>query len=320
MKYINIILLGCLYAVYSPVIVHAAYPYQGQQQFKVEGILTMVDGDRERASLTTSTGKQYDLDTQNAEIRLRDTSKPVTTDRLIEGMHVSVSGTLLSHDIIAVDKLSVLPYTGSTIYTRKPVVATEAAIDEPFRMRGTVVSVDDQSGMIIVRVNDHTRSIYVNQYTDLTDIHSSDDSKIGIAPGNRVTIVGVLRADGGVNADAISFNKNIEAAGWSGAKQVSRPSQTSYPYIADIHSRNLLFGTVTYVADKYTSRDIKIRGAGNTEVTIHVPHEASVIRSGKPISMHDLANGDSVKVSGSWDGNDFKAMRIVVDNRDDKDY
>jgi hypothetical protein len=69
---------------------------------------------------------------------------------------------------------------------------------------------------------------------------------------------------------------------------------------------------VSKTSDRYLSRDIKVRMDSGREVTIHVPHDARVVRDGQPISVHDLTGDDVVRVIGSFNGDDFKATRIDV--------
>ena len=89
------------------------YPLQGSQNFHADGVVTMVDADRDRVTISASDGHQYNLDTDNTQIKLRDTSRPGDTGDLANGMHIEIAGRLLSKDIVAVDRLTVLAYNWS---------------------------------------------------------------------------------------------------------------------------------------------------------------------------------------------------------------
>ena len=79
------------------------------------------------------------------------------------------------------------------------------------RLRGTVESVDDELGVIVVRVKTHVRMIYVNDKTDLQDIPSPSENHIGLHAGDRISVHGVLQPDGSVQADIVSLSQNIHA-------------------------------------------------------------------------------------------------------------
>ena len=43
-----------------------------------------------------------------------------------------------------------------------------------------------------------------------------------------------------------------------------------------------------------------------------VGRDAQVLRHGQPISVHDLTTSDVIRATGDYDGDDFKASRVVV--------
>jgi len=298
-----------------------SYPFQGNQSFRTEGTVTMVDPDRDRVTITTPDGRQYNLDTDNTNIKLRDTDRPGNTGDLVVGMRVQINGRLLATDVVAADQVTVLPYRDGTLHapasptlqdergSARPVSPVRPVGIEPvgaprsnqsaIRLRGTVENVDDDNGLVVVRVRDHTRTIIVDHHTDLTDIASTDDAHIGLHPGDRVTVSGTLRGDGTVTADVISLSRDLAGA-------VAAPSTT------DDFNTHQLVGRVSHQSNQYMSRDIKVRLESSRDVTVHVPHSARVLRNGYPISVHELSSDDVVRVIGSYDGDDFNATRIDV--------
>ena len=75
----------------------------------------------------------------------------------------------------------------------------------------------------------------------------------------------------------------------------------------------VLLGRVSSTSNRFTSRDIKIHLDGNNrEVKVKVPRGIPISRDGQAISIHDLKGDDKVRVSGDYDGNDFRASKIEV--------
>jgi len=283
----------------------------------------MVDPDRDRVTITTADGRQYNLDTGDTIVRLRTTTQPGETGDLVVGMHVQVSGRLLSSSVVAADTVTVLPYDGNrptepqpsyrTVERQPdggqaahPLSAADApttapiASDKHIRLRGTVEGVDDQDGILTVHVHDHDRTVRINHHTDLTDIPSPDDDHIGLHTGDRVTVTGIMHPDGSVYADAVSLSQDIDAARTQG-------------HNADVDSDHTVVGRVSKESDRLLTRDIKVEIDPDHEITVHVPHDARVMRGGHPISVHELTTDDVVRVTGSYSGEtDFDATRIDV--------
>jgi hypothetical protein len=309
--------LLCASLLSAPAARAAGYVYGESQTFRTEGVVSMVDPDRDRVTIAASDGRQYNLDTGDTIVRLRTTNQPGETGDLVVGMHVQVSGQLLSANVVAADTVTVLPYDGNRPVEPTPPYsareapagpalappgaepAVSAGADKHIRLRGTVESVDDDTGMVTVHVRDHDRGVHIDSHTDLTDIPSPDDDHIGLHAGDRVTVRGIMHADGSVYAEAVSLSQDIDAARTEG-------------HNADVDSDHTLVGRVSQESDRLLSRDIKVELEPDHEVTVHVPHDARVMRSGHPISVHDLTTDDVVRVSGSYNGDDFDATKIDV--------
>lgn len=301
----RLIVLGCGLAALPVLSAGTAaradsYPYQGAQNFRIDGVVSMVDSDRDRVTITAPDGHLYNLDTSETNIKLRTTKAPGNTGDLAVGMHVRVSGRLLSSDIVAADQLTVLPYESSrpTAPTASPAAPSPVSAASHIRLRGTVESVNDEDGVVTVHVNDHVRTIYVNDNTNLTDITGGDDNHIGVHPGDRITVSGTLRPDGSVTADAISQSRDLGASESAPIRESSNGHE--------------LVGRVTHESSPFMNRDIKVRIDPGREVTVHVQHEARVQRNGHPISVHNLTKDDVVRVLGFYDGDTFTASQIDV--------
>jgi len=157
-----------------------------------------------------------------------------------------------------------------------------------------VESVDNNRGAFVVRVNDHTRTIMVNDRTDYGYITwDGPVDRILVKVGDRVTVTGTLERDGTVLASTVTRREVLQAGDTAA-------------------HRNVLTGPVTRPSNHLTSRDIKVRVSVGQEVTVHVPRDTAIMRDGQAISVHSLSRNDVVRVEGTPDGDDFKASRIVV--------
>lgn len=289
------LLLACtlwtLFALSPAPPAHAQdYPLSAPATFHADVTATRVDIDRDRVQAVDDSGRAYTLDTYQATIALRPPDRPGHTGDLVPGMRLRVQGTLASPQIVEVSSIQVLPF-------RAPR-ASPAALREtgPVTLRGTVESVDSHNHLVIVRVRDHERTVYINRQTDLQDVDAANPDHLAYLPGQRVTVVGAFQPDGTILAGTIS--RRVQP----GPRTVAAPAP-------DI---NTLVGPVTRQSSRFGSRDIKVRTSVDREVTIHVPHDAQIFRSDRPLSVHDLAKGDVVRVRGTPDGDDFNASRIDV--------
>lgn len=270
------------------------YPYQGQANFVVSGVVSAVDIDRDRIALTADGGHAYTLDTYKAAIALRGTDKPGMTVDIVPGMRLRARGTRVSADIVEADRVTVLPYVGGARPPEPQRDSTPTPAGQSILLRGTVESVDSKRDAVVVRVNDHTRTVLVDERTDFQDIeYGGGSDRIPLKPGDRVTVAGTFARDGTVLASAVTRRAALltgEAA----------------------NHRGVLTGPVTHPSNHLTSRDIKVRVSVGQEVTVHVPRDTAIMRDGRPISVHSLSRNDVVRVEGTPDGDDFKASRIVV--------
>ena len=265
------------------------YPFQGQS-FVMDGVIVKVDVDRDRVIFTGDNNRAYTLDTSASDITLIDGNKAGMTGDLAAGMHVHVSGKLLSAGIAEVEQLRVLDDS-------KPPPVQPA----PITLRGTVDTTDTRHSSFVVHVKDkvgeHTRTILLADNTDVSGMALSNPSQFPVKPGDRVTVAGVLQPDGTVLAGALSLSKDIVVP-------ASIPPSRPPP---------LLLGRVSTPSNRYTSRDIKIRlDANGEEIKVKVPRGIAIRREGHAVSVHDLREGDELRVRGVYDGSDFRAARIEV--------
>ena len=268
-------------------------PLSAPRAFHANVTVTRVDLDRDRVEAVDDSGRAYTLDTYQAAITLRGTDRPGHTGDLVPGMRLRVQGTLASAEIVEAATVQVLPFHASRAV---PAAAATPRETGPVTLRGTVESVDSHNHLLVVRVRDHERTVYINSQTDLQDVEAHNPDHLAYLPGERVTVVGAFQPDETILADTIS--RRVQP----GPRTVSAP-------VPDL---NTLIGPVTKQSSRFGSRDIKVRVSVDHEVTIHVPRDAQVFRGDRPISVHDLAKADVVRVRGTPDDDDFNASRIDV--------
>ena len=176
------------------------------------------------------------------------------------------------------------------------VIAPGPSVPEPldFTVRGTVEAIDLERGAFVLRINTHTRTIFVTPDTDVSGLPGAG-AGFPVQPGQRVTVGGSLQPEGTVLAGLLTAKEDVD-----------------YHTPAGLSNR-ILFGTVSSPANKLGHRDIKIRLAGGSgEAKIIVPRSIPVRRSGDQISVYDLSRRDSVRVTGRLAGTEFHAARIDV--------
>ena len=255
----------------------------------LDGVVGPVDADRDRVDFTADDGRRYTLDTARADIALPGVDRPGETADLHRLMRVRVEGSRLSDDIIEADRVRVLSLPGDP----PPSDAPAARDGDGISLRGTVKSVDQRRGSFVVHINDHTRTVFVDDSTRLTPLDADSPDRIPARPGDRATVTGVLRSDGTVMADTVSVDHPADAA-------------------QDVGAHDEVVGRVSQPSDPDSPRDIKIRVSKDREVRVHVPSGTPVTRNGHDISVRDLTTDDLVRVSGIQDGDDFTADRLSV--------
>ncbi len=288
------------------------YPFQGQAGFVADLSVTDVDIDRQRVMAAASDGTVYTVDTQDAAIVLRDTKQPGETGDLIPGMRLHVVGTLLPQHILAADRVEVLPYQPGRVAPVPP----PAPADDRVTLRGTVAALDDAQSGFTLHVRDHARRIVIDDQSDLSGLAPGDPAHQGVHVGERVTVVGAYQPDGAILADLVTVAVHPPSPlPPHRSRRVTEPVPASVapvPYTPVPASLSHLTGEVSSTSNKLSTRDIKVRVSPSREVTVHVPHDAQILRDGRPLSVHNIAKGDIVSVEGTPDGDAVKASRIVV--------
>jgi hypothetical protein len=288
---------------------------QSRAAFSIDGTVQDVDADRDRVTFKADDGHAYTLDTYQADISLRDTQKSGQTGDLVPGMRLHITGERLSGDVIEADQVSVLPYRD--VKPTAPARHDAPAVPDPnthVTLRGTVQSVDTHRGMFVVQINDHTRKVFVDDETDLRDLNGTDDDRLPLHSGDRVSVVGDIQDDGTVQATLVTPRRLDDVPP---APVASVPVQRSAPveHVPDFgvdaqHERTLL-GRISKESE-YFSRDIKIRVSVSHEISVHVPKGIPIRRDGEAISVHDLKDDQVVRVTGDYVNDDFKATRIEL--------
>ena len=270
----------------------------GSRPFVTDGVVAHVDSTHDRLIINRDNGRPCLLDTSEADITLPDGSQSVT---LSPGMRVHVMGRQISSGLVEVAQLRVLkPGKPNAPRPPGPPAPQGTATGEDIQLRGTVDTIDTRRGAFVVRIRDHTRTIYLAGATDLSGMGLHDPNRFPVKPGDRVSVAGRLQPEGGVLAGAVSLSRVI-----------------TLPAAAPLPSR-VLFGRITSVGTRFTGRDIKILLADRREIKVKVGRGLSVRRDGRLISVHDLRGGDDVRVTGSFDGSDFKADRVDVLHREEE--
>ena len=270
----------------------------GSRPFVTDGVVAHVDSTHDRLIINRDNGRPCLLDTSEADITLPDGSQSVT---LSPGMRVHVMGRQISSGLVEVAQLRVLkPGKPNAPRPPGPPAPQGTATGEDIQLRGTVDTIDTRRGAFVVRIRDHTRTIYLAGATDLSGMGLHDPNRFPVKPGDRVSVAGRLQPEGGVLAGAVSLSRVI-----------------TLPAAAPLPSR-VLFGRITSVGTRFTGRDIKILLADRREIKVKVGRGLSVRRDGRLISVHDLRGGDDVRATGSFDGSDFKADRVDVLHREEE--
>lgn len=259
-------------------------PISGQQ-VTLAGTLRRVEAGPHAALFAGDDGRQYVLDLSQAKIVLPNGVKVPLTP----GTRGLVSGLGNTDGSITVSRFQAV--------SASIVTAPTPNVPEPldFTVRGTVEAIDLERGAFVLRINTHTRTVFVTPDTDISGLPAAGTG-FPVQPGQRVTVGGSLQPEGTVLAGLLTTKEDV-----------------NYHTLGDQPDR-ILFGTVSSPANKYGHRDIKIRIAdgGGTEAKIVIPRGIPVRRLGSQISVYDLSRRDSVRVTGRLAGTEFRAGRIDV--------
>ena len=176
---------------------------------RLDGVVNHVDADRDRVTFTGDDGHDYTLDTSRADITLPDTTQPGDVSDLTPGMRLHVVGRRLSDDVIVADRVRVLHDAAAPALPAPP--APSDGQTQHIDLRGTVESINKHDDSFVVRVNDHTRTIFLDTTTDLIKGNTQEDYPL--RPGDRVTVSGSLHDDGTVVADTVILGRSQDDAG-----------------------------------------------------------------------------------------------------------
>ncbi len=253
------------------------------QQVTFAGRIKRVEAGPHAALFTGDNGQDFVLDLSQARVIL-----PNGVKSLMPGQRGMVSGLGNSDGSIAVRRFQILP--------PPPVPAPIAAVPEPLdiTVRGTVEAVILETGSFVLRVNTHTRTVYVTPDTDVSGLRPAASGAFPVQPGLRVTVGGALQPNGTLLAGVLTDKEDLTYQ--TAANQANR----------------VLFGAVSSPANKLRGRDFRIRLADGTEVKISSPHSVPIRRTGRPVSVYDLNRRDQVRVTGRLRGSDFVASRVDV--------
>ena len=253
------------------------------QQVSFAGTIKRVEAGPHAALFTGDNGQDFVLDLSQAKILL-----PAGVKSLTPGQRGTVSGLGNSDGSIAVRRFQSL--------SPQPAPALIAAVPEPLdvTVRGTVEAVRLETGSFVLRVNTHTRTVFVTPDTDISGLGPAASGAFPVQPGRRVTVGGALQPNGTLLAGVLTDKEDLN--------YVTAPAQAN----------RVVFGTVSSPANKLRGRDFRIRLADGTEIKIGSPRGIPARRSGRQISLYDLNRRDQVRVIGRLHGTDFEAARVDV--------
>lgn len=253
------------------------------QHVTFAGTVKRVEAGPHAALFTSDNGQDYVLDLSQAKVVL-----PAGTKQLQPGERGYVSGQGNSDGSIAVTRFQILPPPPAPV----PTPATPEPLD--LTVRGTVEAVNYALGSFVLRVNTHTRTVFVTPDTDIVGLGPSAANGFPVQPGRRVTVGGSLQPNGTLLAGVLTDKEDLDYR--------TPPSL----------SNRVLFGTVSSPANKLRGRDFRLRLAEGTETKINSSRAIPVRRSGRQISVYDLNRRDMVRLIGRLKGTDFEAARIDV--------
>ena len=256
-------------------------PISGQH-LTLAGTLKRVEPGPHAALFAADDGQQYVLDLSQAKIVLPNGVKAP----LAAGTRGLVSGLGNADGSITVSRFQAVPVVAP------PIPSVPEPLD--FTVRGTVEAINLERGAFVLRINTHTRTVFVTPDTDVSGLPGAG-AGFPVLAGQRVTVGGSLQPEGTVLAGLLTTKEDVD-----------------YHTPATVPNR-ILFGTVSSPANKLGRRDIKIRLAdGGAEAKIVVPRGIPIRRSGIQISAYDLSRRDTVRVTGRLAGTEFHAARIDV--------
>ena len=197
------------------------YPYQGQSDFTVSGLVRRVDSGHDRLIIIGDDNRRYTVDDYNADVLLRSADRSGQTADLDQGMRVHITGTLLGRSFIEADRISVVssriaedaPRPAALVLPAPEPVAPVATVtiqpvpvpaghDISFDAR--ITKVDADSGRVTLLGPDDQRLTADTHGSDII-LPSIDHAGAAsdLVRGMRVRLIGTQGADGVVQADRI---------------------------------------------------------------------------------------------------------------------
>ncbi|MGI4790113.1 MAG: hypothetical protein ACRYFS_14825 [Janthinobacterium lividum] len=258
------------------------------QHLTIIGVIKNVGIGTDRLLFAGGDGRTYTLDISHAKVTVPSGARP----QLTPGMRAYVSGQGRLGGTIIVSRFQVLPVALPRLAAASVIPETADPLD--FTVRGTVEGIDFEHGAFILRINTHTRIIYVTADTDISGLSAVAAGRFPVQPGQRVTVGGSLQPDGTVLAGLLAVKGDVDYR--------TAPDQPN----------RVLMGAISSPPNKFRSRDMKIRTEDGTETKIIVPRGIPIRRSGRSISVYDLTSRDEIRVTGRVIETDFHAARIDV--------
>ncbi len=252
------------------------------QQVAFAGTIKRVEAGPHAALFTGDNGPDYLLDLSQAKVSL-----PPGIKTLAAGQRGTVTGLGNSDGSIAVSRFQILPPSSVPL----PIFAAPEPLD--LTTRGTVEAVNYTLGSFVLRINTHTRTVFVTPETGVSGLGPALNG-FPVQPGRRVTVGGSLQPNGTLLAGVLTDKGDLDFRTPPGS------------------ANRILFGLISSPANKLRGRDFRVRLADGTETKINSSRSIPVRRSGRQISVYDLSRRDTARLIGRFKGTDFEAARVDV--------
>ncbi len=202
-------LSACAFSPLSAQADQGDYPYVGQSHCLVRGIIRRVDPESDHLTLVGDDDHVYRVDTYDASIILADATRNADTRDLERGMHVRMTGTLVSSDLI--EAATVREIAGADVppAPRQPS-GLEVLPNGRASLLGVVRAVDPDLIHITVADADGTREVVDTLDAAITlPGGRADGQAADLARGMRVQITGTRLAHARMVADQVRVMPDI---------------------------------------------------------------------------------------------------------------
>jgi|GEM_PF-6286369 hypothetical protein len=260
--------------------------------FQTIGYISNVDPVHNKLSCD-SAGKTYIVNTQKAQIHLlAPLATPPETGDLVVGMRVQVAGALADGNVVSAQAVRVMPYIPPPAAPKNVPSVEVIPLAKEVNISGPISALDSSAKTIIVTSSGQTHVIHMLSQTAIADPSGHMLGLSSMADGDQVDIRGTAEADGSIDADNIVEHSSTSIASADAAEDV-------------------IYGEITQ-EPTFFKRDIRVR-YNDSVIAVTVPKGISITIGERPVSVHELKAGMTVKMSGNFNSNhDFQASWITA--------